>query len=68
MVKKKEDIFDIVENALSKRKSIFNLVDKHETPFYAYDQEEMDESAESMSHTLSWRSHRFVPSPCVYCD
>lgn len=39
-----EDLLPVVENVLSKKEAFFALVEKNNTPFYAYDQKELDES------------------------
>ena len=40
------DLLPIVEKILSKRDLFLALTQKHNTPFYAYDQKELDESIE----------------------
>jgi diaminopimelate decarboxylase len=41
-----EELLPTVEKILSKKEAFLALVEKHETPFYVYDQKELDESIE----------------------
>lgn len=41
---RKGNLFPVVEKILSKKNSFLDLANKHKTPFYVYDQDELDEN------------------------
>jgi len=52
---RRQNLLPIVEKILSKKNRFLDLVNRHATPFYVYDQEGMDESVEQF--IKSFRAH-----------
>jgi diaminopimelate decarboxylase len=52
---RRQNLLPIVEKILSKKNRFLDLVKRHATPFYVYDQEGMDESVEQF--IKSFRAH-----------
>lgn len=53
------DLLPLVEKILSKRESFLSLAEKHSTPFYVYDQKELDESIDRFMKAFQTRIPRF---------
>jgi|SRR3989344_2014761 len=58
---KSENLLPIVKKILLKKDKFLNLVNKHPTPFYVYDQEGMDESIESFVASFQRHIPNFQP-------
>ncbi|OGF71747.1 MAG: hypothetical protein A3C80_02075 [Candidatus Ryanbacteria bacterium RIFCSPHIGHO2_02_FULL_45_43] len=58
---KSENLLLIVKKILLKKDKFLNLANKHPTPFYAYDQEGMDESIESFVASFQRHIPNFQP-------
>lgn len=53
------DLLPLVEKILSKRESFLSLTEKHGTPFYVYDQKELDESIDRFMNAFQSRIRHF---------
>ena len=58
---KSENLLPIVKKILSKKDKFLNLANKHPTPFYVYDQEDVDESIESFGASFQRHIPNFQP-------
>lgn len=55
------NLLHVVNNIVSKKDPIFSLVKKHQTPFYVYDQKELDISIERFIKAFKANLPRFQP-------
>lgn len=53
MKNKKHPLYATIEYIIGKKKSFLNLIDKHKTPFYAYDEAALDMSIDTFSNSFS---------------
>jgi len=56
-----KNLLPLVKEIISKKNSFFDLVDRHKTPFYVYDQEGIDKSIKRFTEAFNAHIPNFQP-------